>query len=51
MSTICRLQNCVAVWFNENQMIMNDYKTEFIPFVPKRYDHLIEHSSIIVRKT
>ena len=30
-----RLQNCVAdlqVWFNENQMIMNDDKTEFIPF-------------------
>ena len=50
-STIYRLQNCVAdlqVWFNENQMIMNDNKTEFIPFVPKRYDNLIEHSSIIV---
>ena len=35
----------------ENQMIMNDNKTEFIPFVPKRYDKLIEHSSIIVGKT
>ena len=48
-----RLKNCVAdlqVWFNENQMIMNDDKTEFIPFVPKRYDNLIEHSSIIVGK-
>ena len=53
-STIYRLQNCVAdlqVWFNENQMIMNDNKTEFIPLVPKRYDKLIEHSSIIVGKT
>ena len=52
-STIYRLQNCVTdlqVWFNENQMIMNDDKTEFIPFVPKRYDKLIEHSSIIVGK-
>ena len=52
-STIYRLQNCVAdlqAWFNENQMIMNDDKTEFIPFVPKRYDNLIEHSSIIVGK-
>ena len=29
-------------------MIMNDDKTKFIPFVPKRYDNLIEHSSIIV---
>ena len=53
-STIYRLQNCVAdlqVWFNKNQMIMNNDKTELIPFVPKRYNNLIEHSSIIVGKT
>ena len=46
-----RGQNCVAdlqVWFNKNLMIMNDDKTECIPFVPKRYNNLIEHSSIIV---
>ena len=49
--TINRLQNCVAdlqVWFKENQMIMNDEKTEFITFIPKRYEYLVEHSSIIV---
>ena len=31
-------------------MIMNDDKTEFIPFVRKRYNNLIEHSGIIVGK-
>ena len=49
--TINRLQNCVAdlqVWFKENQMIMNDEKTEFITSIPKRYEYLVEHSSIIV---
>ena len=51
--TINRLQNCVAdlqIWFKENQMIMNDEKTEFITFIPKRYEYLVEHSSIIVGK-
>ena len=31
-------------------MIMNDEKTEFITFIPKRYEYLVEHSSIIVGK-
>ena len=51
--TINRLQNCVTdlqVWFKKNQMIMNDEKTEFITFITKRYEYLIEHSSIIVVK-
>ena len=49
--SINRLQNCVAdlqVWFKKNRMIMNDEKTEFITFIPKRYEYLVEHSSIIV---
>ena len=51
--TIHILQNCVddlQVWFKENQMIMNDGKAEFITFNPKRYEYLVEHSSIIVGK-
>ena len=39
--TIKRLHNCVAdlqVWFKKNQIIMNDEKTEFITFIPKRYE-------------
>ena len=41
----------LQVWFKENQMIMNDEKnTEFITFIPKRYEYLVEHSSIIVGK-
>ena len=53
-STIYRLQNCVAdlqVWFNENQMIMNDDKTVFIPFVSKRYDNLIDTQVLLWGKT
>ena len=49
--TINRLQNCVTdlqVWVKESQMIMNDVKTEFITFIPKRYEYLLEHLSIIV---
>ena len=48
---IYRRQNCVAdlqVWFKGNHLIMNDDKTEFIPFVPERYNNLIKHSNIIV---
>ena len=40
----------LQVWFKKNQMIMNDEKTEFITFIPKRYEYLVEHSSIIVGK-
>ena len=40
----------LQVWFKENQMIMNDEKTEFITFIPNRYEYLVEQSSIIVGK-
>ena len=40
----------LQVWLKENQMIMNDEKTEFITFNPQRYEYLVKHSSIIVGK-
>ena len=38
----------LQVWFKKNQMIMNEKKPEFITFIPKRYEYLVEPSSIIV---
>ena len=32
----------------ENQLIMNHEPNEFITFIPKRNEYLVEHSSVIV---
>ena len=50
---LCVWKGCAYVsltFRNEaNKLVMNDNKTEYIPFIPKRYDSLVATSSIRVR--
>ena len=44
-------QYCVSglqEWFNANYLIINDGKTYFIPFLPKRYNHIVDKSTICI---
>ena len=38
----------IQKWFKATKLVMNDNKTEYIPLIPKRYDSLVETSSIRV---
>ena len=50
-TSLVKLQCCVSElqkWFSANHLIMNEGKTEFIPFVPKPYNHIVDKSTICI---
>ena len=50
-TSLVKLQCCVSElqkWFSANYLIMNEDKTEFIPFVPKPYNHIVDKSTICI---
>ena len=50
-TSLVKLQCCVSElqkWFSENHLIMNEGKNEFIPFVPKLYNHIVDKLTICI---
>ena len=50
-TSLVKLQCCVSElqkWFSADHLIMNKGKTEFIPFVPKPYNHIVDKSTICI---